>query len=206
MFKKVCTVLGFSILSFGCSIASSSAADGKLTDNKLQDPFTVISGYGTTGAFIGQSRSELVKSLGNPLNSMKESGACYEESLQWIDVEKSGALGDGNGLIAYLKDDRVLELSYSAKKYVTSDGIGYGSVLSGTNSEMRTLPILSLTRSSSEATNGKLQRYVVDRDTGLAFLIEGVDRVAAIYVFERNTQFQPNGCLGHDQRFIEAPK
>jgi len=164
-----------------------------------------MAGHGTKSVYLGESRAEIIHVLGKPLNIMERSEDlhCYETSLQWIDSNEDGSLVDGNGIIAFLRNNKVVELYFSAKKYKTGDGITYGSSLSNASREMRALPILGLTRSSSEATNGKDKQYVINESAGLAYLIEGHNKVSAIYVFEPKTQFQPSGCLSSDQKFYE---
>lgn len=169
-------------------------------------PQNIQAGIGTASIHLGQTSDEIIEHLGKPMNIMvgsTRSNGCYDKSLQWFEKRTDGSLEDGNGIMAYLKRNIVTEIYFSSPKYKTSSGIAFGSLLNDLDSSMKSLPVQILTRSSSEATNGQNQRFVISEKDGVAFEIETADKVSGIYIFEPNTAFQPNGCLGSDQIFLK---
>lgn len=68
------------------------------------------------------------------------------------------------------------------------------------------MQVYLLTRSSSEATNGKNRIYAIDTSRGVAFRsgenAVGERIVDSIEIFNVGEDFEPNACKGEDQKFV----
>lgn len=201
------------ILSFsGCSVQSPlptpESTGGYIVNSNSEIPRRsdgrIIPGVGSFDIKLGMSKEALIEVLGTPLNEQSSTPICERVVLQWYRVNSDGSVEDGNGIYAYLKGNVVYEINYSSNRYATNENVSFGTPFEQLISLEKDLHIFELTLSSSNSSNGKNLIYAVDEKKGIAYELSYSPRtssryVGGIYVFAKDSEFQPNGCVGRDQ-------
>ena len=172
------------------------------------EAFLIQPGIGTNEVYVGMLDKDLLAQLGKPAEEYSHTGHCNYVEMHWHSkVRPNGSMEEGNGIFAYLRDEKVFEISFSGKGFYTSDGI----TLDSSYKELQARypgPNYRLTPSANHATNFEDLTYVVRKDEGIAFEL-GVGYkteerlVDAIYVFAPSGDFQPWGCIADNQSFIK---
>jgi len=220
-FQNQIPVLLFSIFLVGCASGVSTRVHSvhvEQNSNKnelvrspvssVQD-YLVIEGKGTKSIQIGMSRQQLVDHLGKPSDEYEHKGKCNYSELHWFPPPSPDGSVSGDGIFAFLKEERVFELRFG-KGYQTNAGIGFGSPI-GVLRDLVGAVTYELVPSSNTATNNRNLVYTVVVADGVAFELAmdtSIDSglVNALYVFRRGEGFLPWGCIDANQRLVQLDK
>lgn len=180
--------------------------DDKATPS-FNEQVLIQSGFGTGKIHLGMSREGLLERLGPPNEEYSHNSFCTYVEMHWLPkAHPDGSMPEGNGIFAYLRDNRVYELSFSANEYQTTFGVS-DSTSAKVAIEKLGWPLFLLTPSANTATYHEDLMYLVNSDDGIAFEL-GVGYktkkrfVYAIYVFAPGSEFLPWGCVSENQRLI----
>lgn len=192
-----------------------------VNDNYTQERQYIHPGYGTDQVHLGMSSEDLRRVLGKPNdeNSHRESinvngeilkSNCSYTEMHWFPkANPNGKMKErGNGIFAYLMDDRVYEISFSGEKsYKTKEDINYLSSLKDLKNKIGA-PVYILSPSANHANNYEDLMYMVETEKGVAFELTNSYKtkeklVSAIYVFAPSGNFLPWGCISDNQSFKE---
>jgi hypothetical protein len=167
----------------------------------------ITAGRGTEDIYLGMSKTELLQILGLPRNELSWQSSCFSfiKEMQWFKADSKGNV-EGSGVYVYLKNDLVYAIKFSSPRFLTSDNLTDQSLFKDLLKSMPNINVYRLTRSSSNATNGKDKRYAVNENKGVAYELDYNKRgnriIGGIYVFEPFTKFPARGCVGTDQELI----
>lgn len=163
-------------------------------------------GYGSKEIFLGMSRADLLKVKGIPNEEYNHTGYCSYTEIHWIQPTRAdGSLQEGNGIFAYLKDDKVFEISFSGNQYYTKDNIKYGILLKELGKK-GAVDFYILSPSANAATYNEDLVYAVESENGISYEL-GVGYktkeryLYSIYVFTPFEKFLPFGCISESQTF-----
>lgn len=173
----------------------------KSTDNYITP------GRGTEDIQLGMSREDILQVLGKPneaysYDSDSIPGRCEYSDMHWLEERF-----EGNGIFAYLKNEKIYEISFSGKQYITKGSIKLFSSLDEVKRSYPQAQQYVLTPSAAPVNNNRDLIYVVSVEDGVAFELaynpkDKKRNVWSIYVFSPNSDFAPGGCVGELRRFV----
>jgi len=190
-----------------------------MDDNRFDGEQLIRSGYGTEKVHLGMSSADLRYILGEPSDEYSYDtitlptgevlqASCVYKGMHWFPKSNDDGKQEhrGNGISAYLQNDRAYEISFSEEKtYQTLEGIDYLSPLEELKNKIGA-PLYVLSPSATHANNFEDLIYMVVREKGIAFELGSGYKtenrsVSAIYVFAKFGDFAPWGCISRNQSF-----
>jgi hypothetical protein len=129
--------------------------------------------------------------------------ACLERSYHWVDIK-----ADATGVYAYFKGGQVSQMSVQTPRFHLGSGLKTGATVQQVLQAFPRGRWSVLLHSGSTEVGGKDLTYWVDSDSGVAFSFYWDRRkkerlVFGIDIFQKSTNYLPEGCISSPQQWRE---
>jgi hypothetical protein len=150
---------------------------------------------------LGDTPERAIEMLGKPTDDDLNEAPCAPRTVHWYDFAN-----ELNGVFAYIKKGRIFQFKVETPIYVTPEGLASNSSPLYVRRFYPRAKCYQLKGSGSKVNGGRDLIYWVEKQKGIAFELRYSYKlrkrlVSYVFVFESNTDFQPEGCVSAPQEW-----